>query len=279
LRAGPLSDEEIISLLNGYYVPVYVSNEEDDDKTPASAVETALRRRLMFEAKKSGLTAGTVCAFLLGPDGKVIEACRAPYTSDTKHMKELLEGTAKKTGAKKGETLVAPKPQSAPPTAKKDALTLHLTARWLPAGDSWGRLPSEDWIVLERANWTKWLPTGEAKIGNTWELDKELAANLLKHFYPPTENNELSSNRIDKKTMKATVVSIKDGIVQARIDGSLKMKHSAGPLRDDNSFVEATFVGFMDFEPAKNRIVNLKLVTEKANYFKRDFGVALRSVP
>jgi hypothetical protein len=265
-------------LLNGYYVPVYVSNDEGEDHAPAPATEKALRRRIMFEAKKSGLMAGTVCAFLLGPDGKVIDACRAPFSSDTKHMKELLEGTAKKTGTKKGETLIAPKPQSAPPTAKKDALTLHLTARWLPGGGSWKRLPSEDWIVLERAEWTKWLPTTEAKIGNSWELDKEVAASLLKHVYPPTENNDLSTNRIEKQTMKATVVSVKDGIVRARIDGSLKMKHWAGPMRDDNFFVDATFVGFMDFEPAKNRIMSMQVVTDKASYFRGDFGVAVRSV-
>lgn len=266
-------------MLNDYYVPVYVSNDESEDQGAASATEKALRKRIMFEAKKSGSAAGTVCAFLLGPDGKVIDACRAPFSSDTNHMKALLEGTAKKIGTKKGQTLVPPKPQSAPPTAKKDALILQLTARWLPASGSWKRLPSEDWIVLERAEWKKWLPTVEAKTGNTWELDKEVAASLLKHFYPPTENNELSSNRIDQQTMKATAVSIKDGIVRARIEGSLKMKHSAGPTTNDNSFVEATFEGFMDFEPAKNRIKSLQLVTDKATYFGGDFGVAVRSVP
>jgi hypothetical protein len=265
-------------LLNGYYVPVYVSNDEGEDQGAATATEKALRKRIMFEAKKSGLTAGTVCAFLLGPDGKVIDACRAPFSSDTKHMKELLERTAKKTGTQKGETLVAPKPQSAPPTAKKDALILHLTARWLPAGGSWRQLPSEDWIVLERTEWMKWLPTAEAKIGISWELDKVVAASLLKHFYPPTENNELSTNRIEAQTMKATVVSIKDGVVRARIEGSMKMKHGAGPLRNDHSFVDATFVGFMNFEPAKSRIMSLQLVTDKASYFRGDFGVALRSV-
>jgi hypothetical protein len=233
----------------------------------------------MIEAKTSGLTAGTVCAFLLGPDGKIIDACRAPFSSDTKHMTEMLEGAVKKIGTQKGETLVAPKPQSAPPTPKKGALILHLTARWLPAGGTWRKLPSEDWIALERAEWSKWLPTTEAKIGSTWELDKGAAGNLLKHFYPPTENNDLSTNRIEQQTMKATVVSAKDGIVRARLEGGLKMKHSAAPLRNDNSFVDATFVGYLEFEPAKGRIASVQIVTEKANYFGADFGVAVRSVP
>ena len=140
-------------------------------------------------------------------------------------------------------------------------------------------MPSEDWIVLERSEWAKLLPTTEAKIGDSWKLDKGVAANLLKRFFPPTENNELSTNRIDQQTMKATVVSVKDGIVRARIDGSLKMKHGFGPTTNDNSFVDATFVGFMDFEPAKSRIVSLKSVTDKARYFGGDFGVAVRSVP
>ena len=43
-------------MLNDYYVPVYVSNDESEDQGAATATEKALRKRIMFEAKKSGLT-------------------------------------------------------------------------------------------------------------------------------------------------------------------------------------------------------------------------------
>ena len=99
----------------------------------------------------------------------------------------------------------------------------------------------------------------------------------LKHFYPPTENNELATNRIDRQALKATVVSLREGMARARIDGSLKMKHSFDQ-RGDDYFVEAVLVGFVDFDPVKKQIKSLRLVTDKATYFKGDFGVAVRSM-
>ena len=42
---------------------------------------------------------------------------------------------------------------------------LHLTARHLPAGGSWRRLPSENWIVLERTEWLQLLPAMEGEGG------------------------------------------------------------------------------------------------------------------
>ena len=115
-------------------------------------------------------------------------------------------------------------------------------------------------------------------MGSSWELDKDVGAKLLKHFYPPAENNELSTNRIDRQSLKAAVVSVREGLVRARIDGNLKMKHAFNQ-RGDDFFVEAVLVGFVDFDPAKKQIKSLQLVTDKATYFKGNFGVALRSVP
>ena len=35
MRAGPLSNDKVISLLNAYYVPVFISNEDYDEKGQA----------------------------------------------------------------------------------------------------------------------------------------------------------------------------------------------------------------------------------------------------
>ena len=116
--------------------------------------------------------------------------------------------------------------------------------------------------------------------GDSWDIDKGLASQLLTRFYPTTENNDLSTNRIDQQSLRATVVSIRDGLVHARIDGSLKMKHNSYPHRDDDNVVEAAIVGYLDFEQDKPRIQTLRLVTEKASYGgpTRRFGVAVRSL-
>ena len=125
------------------------------------------------------------------------------------------------------------------------------------------------------------MPAGKVTAGDSWDIDKGLASQLLTRFYPTTENNDLSTNRIDQQSLRATVVSIRDGLVHARIDGSLKMKHTFYPAREGQNFVSATIVGYLDFEPDKPRIRTLRLVTSSATYGgeSRHFGVAVRSVP
>ena len=90
----------------------------------------------------------------------------------------------------------------------------------------------------------------------------------------------MSKNRIDDQTLRATVLSAEDRVVRARLDGSLRMKHTFYH-KDDGNFVDATLVGILEFEPATARIRSLRLVTSQAVYGtnKTVFGVALRSVP
>jgi hypothetical protein len=172
---------------------------------------------------------------------------------------------------------------------------LHLTARNLaPQGNdfvvpkvklgetrsgNWGAYPGEDWIVLGRAECGKLLPAGDVKAGQTWEPDRETMAKLLLRFYPSSENNDVKTNRIEKQAVKATVLSVKDGVATARLDGTLRMKH---PFyhKDDDNFVDATFLGVIEFDAAKGKVRSLHLATDRAVYGPRmHFGVAVRSVP
>ena len=131
--------------------------------------------------------------------------------------------------------------------------------------------------MLDLAEWSKLWPGGDVGLGRTWEIDEPLATKILTHFYPPTENNDVANNQIETQSLKATVVSIKDGVIRARLEGSLRMKH---PFyhKDDDKFVAATFVGFLDLEPGGKGIRSLRLVTEKATYGGFSFGVAVQSI-
>ena len=54
MRAGPLADADVITCLNRYYVPVYVSNEDYDKDGPAPAAEKAERNRVWSDALEAG---------------------------------------------------------------------------------------------------------------------------------------------------------------------------------------------------------------------------------
>jgi hypothetical protein len=78
--------------------------------------------------------------------------------------------------------------------------------------------------------------------------------------------------------MRMTIVTLRDGMARARIEGSLKMRHTFYPGRNTNETVDATVLGFMDFEVTARRIQRMRLVTNKATYVNESFGVAVRSV-
>jgi len=199
-----------------------------------------------------------------------------------------------------GDPLVNPIPQSAVPKCDQDSLPLHLTARYLEKNEdgvqpfdvtsvlgtqkagNWGNLPSEDWIVLARTEWSKLLPP-DVRPGTTWKLDSEVAEKFLKRFFPPTENTNFEKNIITELAITGKIETVQNGVAQSRLEGRMKMKH---PFyhKDDKNFVEASFVGWFEFTTDPQRIRSFQLVTDSAKYGEpggtsQVFGVALRSVP
>jgi hypothetical protein len=206
-------------------------------------------------------------------------------------MVAMLERTVGKLKTAGGEPVVRPAPQS---VVKKQpgSLQLHLVARYLErkgdqyaliedAGGNWSAFPGEDWIELSPTQARKLLPPADAHVGTTWELDATSAAALLSHCYPPTENNDLSKNRFEQKSLRATLVSLAGGKGRARIEGAFRMKHPFYHT-DDNKLLTATFAGFMDLDLPAGRVRTFRLVTDEATYGApnesgQPFGVAIRS--
>ena len=132
-------------------------------------------------------------------------------------------------------------------------------------GRKWANLPSQDWVILSRPEWTGLLPRGEVRVDPTWSPSEDVTKKVLRHFYPPTENTELKTNRFETLAIHARVESIEHGIARARLEGRMRMKH---PFyhKDDSNFVEAEIVGYLGFNIATREITSLRLVTENGRY-------------
>jgi hypothetical protein len=314
MRASSLSNARVIDLLNHHFVPVHADGVYYQTNAVVSPDEKAAYRRIFQdfyqfnkEHQQAGLTqvsVGTVHAYVLDPAGKPFDALHVAEAKPERVI-AMLERAVQFFKVPGGDTVAKPMPQSVPPRGKPDSLVLHLTARYLVAKNQpgsrkdmdedfvpvapqlggersggWNALPSEDWIELKRPEWVKLLPAAVLSEGSSWEMDKDVAAKLLTRFYPTTENNDLAKNRIDRQALKGIVLSVRNGAVRARIDGTLKMKHTFYPNRPDENFVEATIVGYLDFEMNGPRVLSLRLITERASYGgeSRRFGVAVRSL-
>jgi hypothetical protein len=250
--------------------------------------------RIRQETGKAKMSAGTVHVYLLDADGRPVGSQHVAVASKVEELTALLEQTIDRLKIPAGKTIVPPSAQSTAPKTDAGAVVLHLVARNVERkggedvprkavlgatrSGSWGAYPAEDWIVLSKAEWSRLVPKGPFAAGMSWELDKEVTARVLRHVYPSTENNDVSRNRIDRQELKATVLSIKGGIARARLDGSLRMKHTFYH-RDDDNFVDATLVGFLDIDTGTGRLVNWQLATTEATYGRFHFGAAVRLVP
>ena len=277
MRAGPLSSPEVIDLLNGAFVPVFAVNEDYRDDGPASAEEKAEYRRIYREALDARLSAGTVHAYVVDPAGHPIDSLHVADAARPDRLAAMLRRVMQARNLTRGPALVRPHTLSAPPPRGPGSLVLHLTARG--HGSSWDGFPSENWIVLAPEQLEGLLPIAEPRAGRAWDVREDVATAILTHFYPQTENNDVSTHRFECRGLRATIESVTDGIARARIVGRVRMTHRFYPGREDGKVVDAPVVGYLDFEPATHQVRRLRLVTDGASYGTGTLDVAVRSVP
>jgi hypothetical protein len=276
MRAGPLSNTKVIDLLNSYFVPVYTVNEDYAKNGTAPKEEKAERERIFkagYAAKKS---VGSVHVYLLSPDGEFIDSLHVAEAAKSKTLIALLEKTATDLKLNKGTPVVTLRPQSEVPACEKDCLALHLTARSLDGKGAWSEFPVENWIVLSPADQREITGT-EKHIGETWEIGTDTAKKLLTHFYPATENNDVSRNRFIEQKLTGTLVGKENGVARARLNGTFKMEHSFYH-KPDGKIAEGSVIGYIEFSPKSGQITSFDLVTERASYAGGTFGIAVRAV-
>src|SRR3954470_18356048 len=123
MRAGPLADAQVIALLNRYFVPVYLSNEDYADAGPAPAEEKAQKRRIFREAAGAGLSVGTVHAYLLTPDGgHPVDSLHVAEAAKAARLVAMPRRAVDRFRPAPGKPVVEPAAQSAPPAAGPGAL-------------------------------------------------------------------------------------------------------------------------------------------------------------
>jgi hypothetical protein len=278
LRAFALSDEEIITLLNSSFVPVFVNQDDRGPQGTAAAEEKAELTRLYQAAYAAKLPAGQDCVFLLEPNGKIRDVLTMKQAKPPRSLAESLRLLAAETKQPGGPPVIEPRPLSVAPAVGPDDLLLHLCTRSI-GRPHWCEFPAEEWLVLPRPRWTKLLPGDNLAPGQSYPIDPELTEYLLRSFYPQTENYDPARSRIDRAELRGRVLNRDGDTLRIQLDGSLTMKRTFYPNREDDNLAEAVLTGFIDYDLKQRRIARLRLVTEQATYGGYAFGAALRSIP
>src|SRR2546422_11693724 len=113
MRAGPLSDPRVISLLNRYFAPVYVSNEDFGKAGAAEEDEKKACTRIYLEALMENRPAGSVCVYLIAPGGDGFDSLVVSQAAEPGRLQKMLEAAIERLKTLPGEPLVPPSPQSA----------------------------------------------------------------------------------------------------------------------------------------------------------------------
>jgi len=142
VRAGPLSNETIISLLNSSFVAVRVDGVYLSHNEAASSEEKAAYRRLFEEFSRFNREAeakgaakasiGSVHAYILASDGRAFDSLHVAEAKASRVL-DMLRCAIDELKPKAGEPVAKPAAQAAPPKAPPGSLVPHLIAKWLPS--------------------------------------------------------------------------------------------------------------------------------------------------
>jgi hypothetical protein len=279
------SDNRIISLLNRSFVPVFTSNEDYRGDGAAPPEERKILTGIHQDGLKQGLSVGTVHAFALSPEGRVLDSLHTVDAAKPDRLLAMLRKAAALYPNAAGAAPLRIRQGSA-----KSGLALQITARYLErkdgklelvenAGGNWSALPGEDSVSFTSEEAAR-LFTKDVS-GIHW--DRGLFERILVRFYPPTENNDLAKNRIEQLTV--TIADRTDSHRSGRIHfrGKLVMKH---PFyhRNDDWKATADFEGYCDTDSATKRITRLRIATDSASYSdgkgsNLPYGAVVRELP
>ncbi|MEO8371192.1 MAG: hypothetical protein ABI806_18555 [Candidatus Solibacter sp.] len=268
----------MIELLNKYFVPVTSPNEWAESNGAAPPAEKAERQRiyLYFYAHKMGI--GDVHVYVVAPNGDGVGGMDINSAGNTEKMIAFLTKVVGDLRVTPGPPAIAPHPVSVAPAAPADSLVLHLVSRSM-AGGSWHEFPSENWIVLSKAEWQHLLPVAGAARGAAWTVPKPVAVKLVEWIYPQNEEKTgVNRSRVDLADLKMTLVTLENGLARARIEGQVKLMHSFYPAGKNEDLAISELSGYLDFNVAERRIQRLRLVTDKATYVGTPFRASLVSM-
>lgn len=269
MRAGPLSDDRIIKLLNESFVPVFTSNEDYFGPNPrVPAEEIAALRQVHEQGYAAKKSVGTVHVYLLRPNENLWETSHVAEAAANEKLLTLLRKAVAELKPKQGGALIPPRNVSQPKVPSPGGRAIHVTARRESRG-SWGEFPSENWPVLDEKEWTalSQIPA-DKKPGDSWEIQRATAHKLLSHFHPQTEDcDDTERNRVDHLELRA--ILIKPDL--AKLEGRLVMKRTFYPNKEDDRFVRADLEGYIKGN-------NFRLVSkEGTTYGQEKFHAAATS--
>src|SRR5262249_23309928 len=155
---------------------------------PRSKAEATEIHRIDVEKQKRGLKGGTVCVYILAPDGAVLATMPVQQAYDPNNLHPFLKQLIEKErleprdpDAVKAST--APRKEVRPHT--EGGLILHVRTKNDGPRANYGI--GEDWVELTAEEGKAFVPSTDRK-GAEKEVAEKVVDKLFQRFYPPAAN-------------------------------------------------------------------------------------------
>jgi hypothetical protein len=267
MRASSLSNARVIELVSRYFVPIWLSRDNYQKGTRSKA-EWEEIRRIDRDKQQRGLKGGTVCVYMLAPDGAVLATLPVHHAHDPKNLVPFLKQIIdkEKLEPRNPEAVrasAAPRPKVQP--HEEGGLVLHVRTKNEGARAGYG--VSEDWAELTPQEWKAFLPSGsgEIRVGDSRKVDDKVADKLFLYFYPPGPNWKSKDGTVLERALTATVVSVTARDVRIGLRGSVVLSHPFGD-KDTPGKVTARLAGVLHYDPTTKTINSFVMASEEANF-------------
>jgi hypothetical protein len=265
MRASSLSNARVIELVSRYFVPVWVSRDNYQLGTRPAAEWLELRR-LDRDTKQRGLKGGTVCVYIMAPDGAVLATMPVHQAVDPKNLVPLIEQVIEKQkltprNPEAVQASAVPRKPVSPET--KGGVVLHVRTKNEGPRARYG--VSEDWVQLTPQEWKAFLPEKKAKAGDSRQVPDKVADKLFQYFYPPGPNWKIKDSTVLNRSLTVTVVSATDKEVRVKLRGSATLSHPFGD-QDTPGKVTAKVAGILRYDPAKKELTSFLIASEQAEF-------------
>jgi hypothetical protein len=262
MRVSSLSHPRVVDLISKYFVPVLVSRD-DYQRDPRGEDEKAELLRIDRECARRGMKGGSVCAFILAPNGDLLATQRVQLAYKPENLLPLLQQiiAEQKLRPRSEEAIRA---SAAPPGRNNKHAAGYFIHIWTRQDTGDNRGLGNDRVELTAAQGKAFLPPADAKPGTVWDIPEEITHKLFQYGYPPGPQWEAKDCQVQKGTLTATLAAVSDGEARIQLEGEMLLKFPLG--RPTEGRIKARFVGLARGDRNKQTLTSLMLVSEQAEY-------------
>lgn len=265
MRASSLSNKQVIELLGKHFVPVFVAKDDSRELQPCKTDLEELAR-ISRECRQRSLDAGTVCVYIVHPDGSMLATQMVQKASKPENLIPLLKDIIAKEKVEprqSGSSFRAATLRKKVQPKTDDGVILHVYTRFDGNRANYGL--SEDWVELTADEWAAFLPKEGSKTGASWPVPEKVAEKLFRTFFPPGPNWDARQGQVRKAALTATLTTGNAKSAELALRGQVELSYPfAGP--DTDGKVTAKLVGVVRTDARRKALTTFALVSEDAQF-------------